>query len=92
MSQKNVPPLASYNCDTHEGISILFGRYRFTMPPQVTCASALPGKTGKRENQRKNHIFTQLDCVTHTMHLCAVFLKEKVVICNVFDSIQHFLR
>jgi len=33
----------------------------FAMPPQVTCASALPCKTGKREN----HIFTQLDCVTH---------------------------
>jgi len=31
------------------------------MSPQVTCTSALPGKTGKREN----HIFTQLECVTH---------------------------
>ena len=33
--------------------------------------------------------FTQLDCVsvTHTMHLCAVFLKEKIVICDVFDSV-----
>jgi len=51
------------------------------MPPQVTCPSALPGKTGKREN----HTFTQLDCVTHKMHLCAVFLKEKVFICDVFD-------
>jgi len=30
-------------------------------------------KTGKHEN----YIFTQLDCVTHTVHLCAVFLKEK---------------
>ena len=55
---------------------------RFTVPPQVTCASALPDKTGKREN----HIFTQLDCVTHEMHLCAVFLK-KVVICDMFDSV-----
>jgi len=51
------------------------------MSPQVTCVSALPRKTGKHEN----HI-TQLDFVTHTMHLCAVFLKEKVVICDVFDS------
>jgi len=41
-------------------------------------ATSLPGKPGKREN----HIFTQLDCVTHTMHLCAVFLKENVVICE----------
>ena len=23
---------------------------RFTMPPQITCASALPGKTRKQEN------------------------------------------
>jgi len=52
------------------------------MPPQVTC-SALPCEMGKREN----HIFTKLDCDTHTMHLCTVFLKEKVVICDVFDSV-----
>jgi len=53
------------------------------MPPQVICVSARPGKTGKRENR----IFTRLDCDTHTMHLCAVFLKEKVVICDAFDSV-----
>jgi len=53
------------------------------LPSQVTCTSALPGKTGKHEN----HIFTQLDCVTHNTHLCAVFLKEKVVICDVLDSV-----
>ena len=47
---------------------------RFTMPPKVTRASALPSKTRKREN----HIFTQL-CYTHTMHMCAVFLKEKLL-------------
>ena len=29
----------------------------------------------KQENP-KITFFTQLDCVTHTMHLCAVFLKE----------------
>jgi len=53
------------------------------MPPQLTCVFALPGKTGKC----KNHIFTQLDCVTHKMHLYAAFLKEKAVICYVFDSV-----
>jgi len=31
--------------------------------------------------------FAKLDCVTCTMHLCVVFLKEKVVICDVFDSV-----
>jgi len=55
-SQKNVPPLACYNFDTHEWILIFFGRTvtdkignqrLFTMPLQITCASALPGKTGK---------------------------------------------
>jgi len=44
------------------------------MPPQITCASALPVKTGKHEN----HNFTQLDCVTHTVNLRAVFLKKKL--------------
>jgi len=53
------------------------------MPPEITCASALPGKMGKH----KNRIFTQLDCVTRAMHPCAVFMKEQVVICDVFDSI-----
>jgi len=55
----------------------------FTTPPQITCSSALPGKTGKH----KNRIFTQLDCVTRTMHLCADFLKEKTFICDAFDSV-----
>jgi len=52
------------------------------MPPQMTCTSALPSKTGKHEN----HISLNL-IVLHTMHLCAVFLKEKLVICDVFDSV-----
>jgi len=56
---KNVSPLARYNFDTCEWILIFFGRNiadkvssqkHFTMPHQITCASALPGKTGKREN------------------------------------------
>jgi len=56
------------------------------MPPQVTCASALRHYPAKQGN-RKITFFTQLDCVTRTMHLFAVFLKEKIVICDVFDSI-----
>ena len=57
---------------------------RFTVPPQITCASALPVKAEKHEIT----FFTQLDCVTHTqLHLCAVFLKEKIVTCDVFDSV-----
>jgi len=45
----------------------------------TTCMS-------KRGNTKITY-FTQLDCVTHTMHLCAVFLKEKNVTCDVFDSV-----
>ena len=97
---KNVPPLACYNFDAHEWILILFGRNvtdkvgnqkkrRFTMPPQITCASAL--YLAKRGNT-KSTWFTQLDCVTRTMHLCAAFLKGKVVTCDVFDSVRHLLR
>jgi len=87
---KNVPPLACYNFDTHEWILIFFGRNvtdkvgnHFTTSPQITCTSALPGKTGNT----KITLFTQLDCVTRATHLCAVFLKEKIVICDVFDSV-----
>jgi len=59
---KNFPPLAYYNFVTHERISIFMAemlpikqaiKRRFTMPPHTTCASALSGKTGQREN----HIF-----------------------------------
>jgi len=42
----------------------------------------------KRGNTKITYAyFTQLDCVTHTMHLSAIFLKEKIVICDVFDSV-----
>jgi len=33
---------------------------RFAMPPQITCASALPGKTGKHENR----IFSLNCCIS----------------------------
>jgi len=91
VSQKNVPPLACYNFNTHEWILIFLAemlpikqaiKRRFTTPPQVTCASALPGKVWKRKIT-----FSLSWIVFHTMHLRAVFLKEKVVICDVFDSV-----
>jgi len=42
--------------------------------------------TWQNAETRKSHV-SQLDCVTHTMHLCAIFLKEKIAICDVFDSV-----
>jgi len=52
---------------------------------QITCASALPGKTGKHEN----HIFAQSDCVTRTVHLCASSWKKKLssVMCLIASNI-----
>jgi len=53
---KNVPPLAYYKFDTCEWILVFFGRNvtdkvgnQITIPSQITCASALPGKTGKQK-------------------------------------------
>ena len=42
----------------------------------ATSSSLCFCTTWQNAETRKSH-FTQLDCVTHTMHLCAVFLKEK---------------
>jgi len=59
VSQKNVPPLARYNLDIRERILIFLAQMllikqaikrRFAVPSHVTCASVLPGKTGKHEN------------------------------------------
>jgi len=53
------------------------------MPPQLTCASALPGTMRKHEG----HIFHSI--VLHTQCTCALssWKKEKIVICYVFDSV-----
>jgi len=49
----------------------------------------------KRGNTKITY-FTQLDCVTHTMHLCALFLKEnknssgdEIANVNFFYNIAH---
>jgi len=55
------------------------------MPPQITCVSALPGKTGKHGN----HIFHSVGlCYTHnaTMHMSAVFLKKKQELSSSWDG------
>jgi len=99
---RNVPPLACYNFDAHERILGFFGKnvtskvdnqktlYYATLNNLCFCTT---WQSGEHENQ----IFTQmllvgrtlqqLDCVARTMHQCTVFLKEKIVICDVFDSI-----
>ena len=77
---KNVPPLACYNLDTHEWILTFFGR---NVTDKVGNQKALYyatlitlyfRTTWQNEETRKSHFHS---CATHTMHLCAVFLKEK---------------
>jgi len=55
---------------------------RFIMPPQIACASALPGKTGKHEN----HIFHSTRWC-YTQCTCALSSWRKNVICDVFDRV-----
>jgi len=61
------------------------------MLPQITCASALPGKTGKHEN----HIFHSNAVLVESAAAvglcctqCAVFLKEKLsfVMCLIVST------
>jgi len=63
------------------------------MSPQITCASALPGKKGKHEN----HIFHSNAalvestaavglCCTHSTPLRSL-PERKIVICDVFYSV-----
>jgi len=54
------------------------------MPPQITRASALPGKTGKHEN----HIFSLIVlCYTHNAPVRCLPERKKIVIRDVFDSV-----
>ena len=82
---KNVPLLDSYNFETWERILIFFGRNvtdkvsnqrRITMPPQITCASAVPGKMEKHENR----IFTQM------LYHCISLIQPAVWFLHLFDS------
>jgi len=89
---KNVQPLACYNFDARERILICLGRnvtdkagnqktlYYATSNSLCFCTTWQNGET------RKSHISLNW-IVLHTMHLCAIFLKEKIVICDVFDSV-----
>jgi len=56
------------------------------MPPQITCASALPGKTRKHEN----HIFHSIGlCYTHN---APEKLKLSSVMCLIASNIVEVLR
>jgi len=50
------------------------------MPPQITCASALPGKT---EKQRENRIFTQM------LYQCIAWIQPAVLFLQSFWLTTH---
>jgi len=82
--------MACYNVDIHELILTFFGR---NVTDKVCNQNCYNNATSNNLcfcttwQNTKITFFTQLDCVTCTMHLCALFLKEKNVICDVFDSV-----
>ena len=83
-----------YNFYIHSVIATIFGinvaekvgnqkTLYYATSPQITCASALPGKMRKHENR----IFHSIElCYTHDA-LVSYLPERKNVICNVFDSV-----
>jgi len=67
------------------------------MPPQITCASALPGKTGKHKNHicHSNAVLVEsAAAVRLCCTQCAVFLKEKLsyVMCVIVSTFVEIVR
>jgi len=54
------------------------GNQKTTMPPQITCASTLPGNLAKRENTKITFLFfSQLDCEHYTHNAPVRCLPER---------------
>ena len=64
----------------------IFSEQRATRFRPATSNNLCFCTTCQNEETRKSH-FSLSWIVLYTMHLCAVFLKEKIVICDVFDSV-----
>ena len=58
---------------------------RFTTPPQITCASALPGKTGKHENC----IFTRMLYYTESKKGATLTMAITLSILDRFAKFFH---
>ena len=84
--------MACYTFDTHEWILIFFGRNVIDkvgnrkMLYYATSNNLCLCTTWQNEKTPKSHFLLNWT-VTRTMHLCTVFLKEKIVTCDVFDSV-----
>ena len=104
MCLRNVPPLAYYNFDKHEWNVNFFAemlpikyaiKRRFTMPPWITCGSALPGKTWKHENHifHSSAVLVEIGaavglCCTHNAPVCCLRERKKSsVMCLIASNI-----
>jgi len=63
------------------------------MPPQITFASALPGKMGKHKNHIIHSSAVLVEsavavglCCRHNAAVCCL-PERKIVICDMFDSV-----
>jgi len=83
---------ACYNFETHEWILVFFGRNvsdkvgNQTTLYYVTSNNLCFCTTWQNRETGKSH-FSLTWTVLHAQCNCAVFLKEKIVICGVFDSV-----
>jgi len=79
--------MACYNFATHEWILIFFGRnVTDKVGNQKTLYYATSNNlcfciTWQNRKTRKSH-FSLMDCVKRIMHLYTLFLKQKIVICD----------
>jgi len=65
---------------------------RFTVPPQITCASALPGKTGKHENCifHSNAVLVHCQNSTSRCLMSSIFLTQDSYAAD--DSLPNQVR
>jgi len=70
----------------------VFSRRRpFTVPPQIICTSALPGKTGKQENRIFHSNAVSVHCQSSTSRslISSVFLtRDSYSRCLLYDSLN----
>ena len=65
------------------------------MPPQIPCASALPGETGKQRNMIFLHLHSKLQEGIAWIQLAAWFLQpydSRLILTKLHDSLNHVIN
>jgi len=96
---KNDPPLVCYNFDIHERILIFLGRNIFNVGSQNTLYYATSNNLcfciiWQNGEHKKSHFFHSNAVLVENaaaVGLCCTH-NEKIVICDVFDSVKHFVE